>query len=61
MFFGLMFSWRLFVLAVRDRRRAYQNEIAIFTLSVTAKDFSYGVLPSEDQRRFPSWSAGRVP
>jgi hypothetical protein len=28
-----------------DRHRAYQNEIAVFAFSVTAKDFSHGVLP----------------
>jgi hypothetical protein len=52
MSFVLAFSWRRFVLAMRDRHCAYQNEIAIFGFSVTAKNFSHGVLPDEDHRRF---------
>ena len=43
--FVLTFSWRGFVLAVRDRHRAYPNEIAFLIFSVTAKDFSDGILP----------------
>ena len=31
--FVLTFPWRRFVLAVRDRHRAYQNEIASFVFS----------------------------
>jgi hypothetical protein len=44
MYFFLTFPWRGFVLAVRDRDRANKNEIASFVFSVTAKDFSHGVL-----------------
>ena len=50
------FSWRRFVLAVRDRHRAYQNEIAIPVFGVTAKDFSHGVLLDREYRRFPHWA-----
>ena len=48
------FPWRRFVLAMRDRHRAYQNKIAIFVFGVTAKDFSHGVLPDREDRRFIS-------
>jgi hypothetical protein len=46
------FPWRRFVLAMWDRLRAYQNEIAIFAFSVTAKDFSHSVLLDREDRRF---------
>ena len=41
---------------MRNRHRAYQNEVAIFGFGVTAKDFSHGVLRTVpcctvDQRR----------
>jgi hypothetical protein len=35
------FSWRLLFLAVRNRHRTDQNEIAIFVFSIAAKDFSF--------------------
>jgi hypothetical protein len=41
--FVLTFPWRRFVLAMRDRHRTYQNEIAIFVFGVNAKDFSHCV------------------
>ena len=44
MSFFLAHSWRAFVLTKRDRHGANKNEIAIFVFSVTAKDFSHGVL-----------------
>ena len=44
MFFLLAHSWSAFVLAKGDRHGANKNEIAIFVFSVTAKDFSHGVL-----------------
>jgi hypothetical protein len=37
---------------MRDRHRADQNEIAIFVFSVTAKDFSHGVLLDREDRHF---------
>ena len=58
MSFVLAFPWRRFVLAMRDRHRAYQNEIASFVFSVTAKDFSHCVLPGEDHRRSAFWAVG---
>jgi len=58
--FVLTFPWRRFVLAMRDRHRTYQNEIAIFGFSVTAKDFSHGVLLGQEDRRFIA-AVGRVP
>jgi hypothetical protein len=36
---------------MRDRDRLYQNEIAIHVFSVTAKDFSHGVLLDRVDRR----------
>jgi hypothetical protein len=45
---------------MRDRHGAYQNEIASFVFSVTAKNFSYGVLPGEDHRRSALWAGERV-
>ena len=51
MSFVLTFPWRRFVLAMRDRHRAYQNEIAIFVFGVTAKDFSHGMLLDREDRR----------
>jgi hypothetical protein len=53
----LTFPWRRLVLAMNDRHRAYQNEIAIFGFSVTAKDFSHGVLLNREDRR--SFAVGR--
>src|SRR5262245_24582093 len=44
MSFSLARSWRAFVLAKEDRRGANKNEITIFVFSITAKDFSHGVL-----------------
>src|SRR5215472_11159373 len=44
MSFSLARSWRAFVLAKEDRRSANKNEITIFVFSITAKDFSHGVL-----------------
>ena len=44
MSFSVARSWRAFVLAKEDRRGANKNEITIFVFSITAKDFSHGVL-----------------
>src|SRR5260370_34773079 len=44
MSFFLARCCRAFVLAKGDRHGANKNEIAIFVFSVTAKDFSHGVL-----------------
>src|SRR5215467_6126407 len=44
MSFSLARSWRAFVLAKEDRRGANKNAITIFVFSITAKDFSHGVL-----------------
>jgi hypothetical protein len=46
------FSWRLLVLAMRNRHGADQNEIAISVFSVAAKDFSHCVLLDREDRRF---------
>jgi hypothetical protein len=59
--FVLTFPWRRFILAMRDRHCADQNEIASFVFGVTAKDLSHGVLPDEEDRRFAFWAVGRVP
>jgi hypothetical protein len=44
---------------MRDRQRAYQKEIATFVFSVTAKNFSHGVLLDREYRRFPRWRSVR--
>src|SRR6516225_8285543 len=44
MSFSVARSWRAFVLAKEDRRGANKNGITIFVFSITAKDFSHGVL-----------------
>jgi hypothetical protein len=41
MSFVLTFPWRGFVLAMRDRDRANESEIAVFVFSVATKDFSH--------------------
>ena len=51
--FVLTFPWRRFVLAMGDRHRADQNEIAFFVFGITAKDFSHGVLLHRVDRRSP--------
>jgi len=50
MSFSLARSWRAFLLAKEDRRGANKNEITIFVFSITAKDFSHGVLRMEKGR-----------
>jgi hypothetical protein len=45
MSFVLTFPWRGFVLAMRDRDRADENEIAVLALGVTTKDFPHEMLP----------------
>jgi hypothetical protein len=52
MSFVLAFPRRRFVLAMRDRYRAYQNEIASFVFGATSKDFSDGVLLDREDRSF---------
>jgi hypothetical protein len=42
--FVLTFPWRAFVLAMRDRDRANENEIAIFVFSITTKHFPHDML-----------------
>ena len=43
-----------------NRHHADQNEIAISVFSLTAKNFSHGVLPDQEDRRFIA-AVGRVP
>ena len=45
MSFVLTFARRAFVLAMRNRDRTNLDEIAIFGLSVTPKDFPHNMLP----------------
>jgi hypothetical protein len=44
MSFVLTFPWRAFVFAMRNRDRTNLDEIAIFALSVTTKDFPHDML-----------------
>src|SRR5262245_44187533 len=72
MSFSLARSWRAFVLAKEDRRGANKNEITIFVFSITAKDFSHGVLldgkrailfkldQRAGRRQFGSWYLVRI-